>query len=172
MAMMKKKPKEPERKKPYQGSLVVVRHPLFDEQTRSDRTYWQYVSNNGETIKGDMQPSCCDLHLRQLFKTIGMEEPVTRKGPLKTTLTKKIPAGLLIDSMEEYGENRVQLHLSGNTESDFNRKIGNIHEFCDKRKIGYEDYCLFICVTQGKQKELTDNYLREMDKLRAKYHPD
>lgn len=171
MAMMnnKKKKKEPEKKKPYQGSIVIVRHEMFNEKTRTDRTFWRYEMPNEEgVIEGDMQPSCCDLNLRQLFKSVGMEDPVTKKSKEeKITLTKKRPAGLWgIDSMEEHGENRIKLCISGNTQTDIDNKLSSIHDFCNKNNIPYEDFCLFICVTSGKQKELTDDYMKKMDKLR------
>lgn len=167
MAMMnrKKKKKEPEKKKPFQGSIVVARDPLFDDITQPDRVFWEYkIPNEDRIIKGDMQTSCNDLNLRQLFKSIGVE-PVTRKGAAITSLTKKIPRGLPIVSMEAYGENRVKMCIEAETQTEFDGKLAKIHAFCEKRNIAYEDFCLYICVVGAKQTELTSKYLKDMEKL-------
>lgn len=156
---MSKPNKEKPKKDPFQGSIKACRDSVFEEKYAPSRVKWSW-NHNGEEIAGELNPACLTIQLKKLFKELEVDYEIETHDSI--ALKSAIP-GLPVELSYD-GTHHVRLRFSGRTESEFDSNRDIIQSYLKEKDINYENYCLFVCVTGGRQAELTTKYLSDMEK--------
>lgn len=160
-----------EKKEPLlKGSIRAARNQVFFEE-RSVKGI--EISYDG--IKATMIPSCMSEELKTIFKKIKDEDHIdllwdTLKNDKPKTV-KEI-SGLNFDEISIVNDEYLRVRFSSETPSEFESKRDRIIEYLERNGINYGETdgsiaCIWICVAKGRQTELTDEYLAQLDRLRS-----
>jgi len=149
-----------DKKDPFQGSIKACRDSIFEENYSPSRVKWSW-NHKGEEIEGELNPACLTIQLKKLFEKNHVKYVVESHDSiaLKSSMPE-LPVELSYD-----GAHHVRLRFSGRTESEFDSNREIVQAFLNEHEIHYENYCLFVCVTGGRQAELTTKYLSDMEKI-------
>ena len=151
---------EPVKKAPFQGSIRAEDRELFHKSVTTKIGVWSYDNN----LHGTFSERCLTTKLIDLFKKVNVKYRVEDNPEPGEILVDKIP-GVDQCEIEQDGRAHVKIKFEGITQSQFEHRRDRIKKFLDSEQIPSEGLCIFVCITGAKQMELTDEYMKNLERM-------